>query len=132
MLATRGYEAPEDLRRLCRFVAESPTSTLHAGDIQLMLSDPSFDSEREVRLWEESGQLVGFAFVRPSCAELIFEVKSSCARRHDIEAQMLEWAPQRMKSVASERAAGSLFFTSAREAVLLESLLPAHQYRVDA
>ncbi|HYP01394.1 MAG TPA: GNAT family N-acetyltransferase [Pyrinomonadaceae bacterium] len=114
MLTARGYEARDDLRRLCRFVVKSGTSTLHAGDIQLMLSDPSFDAREEVRLWEEDGQLVGFAFVRPACCEFVFEVKP-CARRPEVETQLMEWAMQRMRRVAAERGERRLFFAATRE-----------------
>lgn len=115
MLRERGYEAGEDVRRLCRFVAESRTSTMHAGDMQLMLSDPSLDPAGDVRLWEEDGQAVGFAVVRPSCCEFVFEVKPSSARRREVEAQLIEWAKGRMRRAAVERAGRSLFFTCSRE-----------------
>lgn len=114
MLTARGYEARADLLRLCRFVAESRTSTIHTGDIQLMLSDPSFDPAKEVCLWEDDGQPVGFAFVRPTCFELVFEVKP-CAQQREVETQLLEWATRRMKRAAGARAERLLFFTSARD-----------------
>lgn len=79
-----------------------------------MLSDPSLDAARDVRLWEEEGELVGFAIVRPSCCEFVFEVKS-CARRHEVETQLLEWAKGRMQSAAAERGRRMFFFTCARE-----------------
>ena len=115
MLRARGYEAREDLRRLCRFVSESRTSTVHAGDIQLMLSDPSLDTAEDVRLWEEGGQLVGFAVVRPKCCEFVFEVNPLCARRHEVEAQLIGWAKGRMRRAAFERGERRLFFASTRE-----------------
>jgi GNAT superfamily N-acetyltransferase len=114
MLTTRGYDVREDVRRLCRFVAESRMSTLHAGDLQLMLSDPSFDAREDVRLWEADGELVAFAAVRPSCCELVLEMKP-CPHRQDVEAQVMAWAGQRMKRAAGERAPCKIFFTSARE-----------------
>lgn len=114
MLRARSYEARDDVRRLCRFVAESRTSTTHAGDMQLMLSDPSLDPAGDVRLWEEDGQLVGFAAVRPSCCELVFEVKT-CARRGEVEVQFLEWARGRMRRAAVERGERRLFMTSVRD-----------------
>jgi ribosomal protein S18 acetylase RimI-like enzyme len=115
MLRERGYEAGEDVRRLCRFVAESRTSTMHAGDVQLMLSDPSLDPAGDTRLWEEDGQAVGFAVVRPSCCEFVFEVKASCAHRQEVETQLVEWATGRMRKAAVERGERRLFMTSARE-----------------
>ena len=114
MLRVRGYEGRDDLRRLCRFVVESSTSTLHAGDLQLMLSDPSFNPREEVRFWEEHGQLLGFAFVRPSCYEFIFEVKP-CVHRPEVETQLMEWARPRMKRAAVERGERLLFFAGTRE-----------------
>lgn len=114
MLRARGYEARGDVRRLCRFVAESRTSTVHAGDIQLMFADPSLDAAGDVRLWEDDGQLVGFALVRPSGYELVFEVKA-CAHRDDVETQLMEWATKRMRRAAFERGERLIFFTSARE-----------------
>lgn len=113
MLRARGYETRDDVRPLCRFVAESPTSTVHAGDIQLMLGEPSLDPAGDVRLWEDEGQLSGFALVRPSCCELVFDVKA-CAHRREVETQLMEWAMQRMQKVAAVRGTRLLFFTSAR------------------
>lgn len=114
MLKTRGYDERDDVGRLCRFVAESCASTVHAGDLQLMLSDPSFDAREDARLWEADGQLVAFAAVRASCCELVLEMKPS-AHRREVEAQVMAWAAQRMESAAGEHAASKIFFTSARE-----------------
>jgi ribosomal protein S18 acetylase RimI-like enzyme len=113
MLSVRGYEGQDDVRRLCRFVAESSMSTVHAGDIQLMFGEPSFDPACDVRLWEEEGQLVGYALVRPSGYELVCEVKA-CAPRLDVETQLVEWATGRMQRAAVARGQRLLFFTSTR------------------
>jgi mycothiol synthase len=115
MLTARGYEAGDDARRLCRLVSESRTLTVHAGDMQLMLSDPSLDPAQDVRLWEEDGLLVGFALVRLACCEFVFEVKASGARRREIEAQLLEWAKGRMQRAAAGRGERRLLMTCVRE-----------------
>jgi ribosomal protein S18 acetylase RimI-like enzyme len=80
-----------------------------------MLSEPSLDLAGDVRLWEEEEQTVGFAVVRPSCSEFVFEVKASCAHRQELETQLLEWATGRMRRAAVERGERRLFMTSARE-----------------
>lgn len=114
MLKARGYEGRDDVRSVCRLVAESRTSTAHAGDLQLMLSEPSLDPAQDVRLWEEDGQLAGFAMVRPSCGELVFEMKDG-ARRHEVETELMGWATGRMQRAAAARGERRLFVTSARE-----------------
>ncbi|HEV3469702.1 MAG TPA: hypothetical protein VG148_10305 [Pyrinomonadaceae bacterium] len=50
MLSARGYDARRDLRRLCELVLSSGETTLHAGDLQLKLSDPSLSPRNDVRV----------------------------------------------------------------------------------
>jgi mycothiol synthase len=115
MLTTRRYETGDDLRRLCQFIAESCTATYaHAGDIQLRFADPTLNCEEEVRLWENDGQLVGFAIVQRSCFELVFGVKPG-VWRHEVETQLTGWVTERMKRAAKERGQPTYFSSVVRE-----------------
>ena len=114
MLTARRYDGGRDLRRLCELVLASDDATLHAGDLQLKLSDPSLRPRSNVRVWEDGASLVGFAFVQPSCSELNFAAKE-CERRTQVEAQIMEWATGRFREAASEQDRPAFFFTSARE-----------------
>lgn len=114
MLTARGYEEADDLRRVCGLTAESDDAPLYAGDVQLKLCDPSLDARRDARVWEDEGRLVGFAFVQPSCSEFNFVV-GECARRAEVEAQVMAWAAARFVEATSEQRRTAYFFTSARE-----------------
>jgi mycothiol synthase len=114
MLSARGYDGGLDLRRLCELVLASEEATLHAGDLQLKLSDPSLRAESDVRVWEDGGRLVGFAFVLPSCSEFNFVVRD-CERRAEVEAEVMGWAGARFRKASAERRRPAFFFTSARE-----------------
>ena len=114
MLRARRYNGGRDLRRLCELVAASDDATLRAGDLQLKLSDPSLRPQSDVRVWEDGGSLVGFAFVQPSCSELNF-VAEECERRTEVETQIMDWATERFRVAAGEQKRHAFFFTSARE-----------------
>lgn len=114
MLKARGYDGARDLRPLCELALASDEATLHAGDLQLKLSDPSLRPQTDVRVWEDDGAPVGFALVQPSCSELNFVLKE-CGRRTEAEEQIMEWAARRFREAAAEQSRPAFFFTSAGE-----------------
>lgn len=132
MLTARPFDAGDDIRRLCRFVAGSGTATVHAGDIQYKLSDPSLVGDADTRLWEDDGQLVGFAFVHLSCRELVFALKP-CAGRREVGRQVMAWAVGRMRRAVAERGQPVYFLTGVREFdVESISLLESYGFTRDA
>lgn len=131
MLTARGYERERDLRPLCELVLSSEEATLHAGDLQLKLSDPSLDPRSGVRVWEEGGRHVGFAFVQPSCSELNF-VAAGGGGRAQVESQIMDWAAGRFAKAAGELKRPAFFFTGSREFdVRRISLLERHGFTRD-
>jgi GNAT superfamily N-acetyltransferase len=110
----RHYDVERDLRPMCELARASSEATLHAGDVQLKLSDPSLRAECDVRVCEEDEEVVGFAFVQPSCFELNFVV-GQCARRPQIEARVMDWALARFDQIAEEQKRRVFFSTSVRE-----------------
>ncbi|HEV2762657.1 MAG TPA: N-acetyltransferase [Pyrinomonadaceae bacterium] len=102
------------MRPLCELALASDEATLHAGDLQLKLSDPSLRPQTDVRVWEEDGTPVGFALAQPSRSELNFVVKE-CGRRTEVETHIMKWAAGRLSEAAAEQNRPAFLFTSARE-----------------
>lgn len=114
MLKALTSDGRPDLRRLCELVPAARSATLHAGDLQSKLCDPSLRPARDVRAWEDGGELVGLAFVQPSCSEFNLLVRE-CARAAEVEARAMEWALARFERAAAERGPAAVFVASAGE-----------------
>lgn len=101
MISSRAYETKIDLRRMCRLALKSAAPICRPGDLQYNLSDPSVDCARSIRIWEKSGEIVGFTFLHWLCEEFVFHVEPF-SQRPEIEYQMIEWMRERYRQTIAE------------------------------
>lgn len=115
MLRSRAYKTETDLRQMCGMIVPgSGMPALRAGDLQLKLSDPSVDPEKDVRIWEEDGRMIGFAVLHWSGGELVFETDGR-ANSSRAESEILQWAAAALDRHAAARDRHTSVFTSVCE-----------------
>ena len=132
MLTARLYKAETDLQQMYRLLTEADSSSIHPGDLQLRLSDPSVNFKESLRVWEDNGQLVGFAFLHLNCSEFIFESETFCDKRSEVEAQAVEWALRQAEKIAAEGGRYTIFYANVPEfAVERMSLLENYGFTRD-
>jgi mycothiol synthase len=95
----------------------------HPGDVVWgMYQNTVFDAGREVRLWEEDGELVGFAFLEEPDG-MVMQVHPRLRGSGSLEGEMLGWAAHETRSVFGERAGDELWTRVAEDEPRLDALL---------
>ena len=95
----------------------------HPGDLVWgMYQNTVFDAHREVRLWEEDGGLVGFAWLEEPDG-VVMQVHPRLRSSRALESEMLGWAALQTRAVYGERAGDELWTRVADGEPRLDELL---------
>ena len=95
----------------------------HPGDVIWgMYQNTVFDARREVRFWEEGGELVGFALLEEPDG-VMMQVHPRLRGSGSLEMEMLEWAAGQTRAVYGERAGDELWTRVAEDDPRLDALL---------
>jgi ribosomal protein S18 acetylase RimI-like enzyme len=95
----------------------------HPGDVLWgMYQNTVFDASREVRLWEEDGELVGFALLEEPDG-VVMQVHPGLRGSGPLEREMLGWAAHETRSVFGEQAGDELWTRVAEDEPRLDALL---------
>jgi mycothiol synthase len=96
---------------------------LHPGDVVWgMYQNTVFDARREVRLWEEGGELVGFALLEEPDG-VVMQVHPRLRGSGPLEREMLEWAARQTREVYGGRAGDELWTRVAEDDPRPDTLL---------
>jgi hypothetical protein len=95
----------------------------HPGDVVWgMYQNTDFDPRREVRLWEEDGELIGFAFLQEPDG-VVMQVHPRLRGSGTLEREMLEWAAPQNHAVYGEQDEDELWTRVAEDEPRLDGLL---------
>ena len=95
----------------------------HPGDLVWgMYQNTVFDARREVRLWEEDGELVGFAWLEEPDG-VVMQVQPRLRGSGLLEEEMLGWAARQTRAVYGERAGDELWTRVAEDEPRLDEIL---------
>jgi GNAT superfamily N-acetyltransferase len=119
-LTDRGYRDDTDLPRMLALVgqaaaASGPARNLHLGDVlwrRYMLEESIVKPRENVRLWEEDGDLVGFAWFSPPGS---IETQTLPERGGELFPLMLDWGEARRSELAPDATNERAFDTDAYE-----------------
>ena len=87
-----------------------------------MYQNTVFDARREVRLWEEDGELVGFAWLEEPDG-VVMQVHPRLRGSSSLEGEMLEWAARQTRAAYGDRAGDELWTRVAEDEPRLDALL---------
>jgi hypothetical protein len=88
-----------------------------------MYQNTVFNARREVRLWKEEGELVGFAWLEEPDG-VVMQVHPRLRGLGPLEKEMLEWAARQTREVYGERAGDELWTRVPEDEPRLDPLLP--------
>lgn len=111
----RPFAGLDDTSRMHALAVAFPHETLHVADLPYVLSGPALydDPAHDVALWEDAGgALAGFGIQNGIGVELAVH---PAARGNGIEALIVEWAVERFRQLALERAPNLPYWLHARE-----------------
>jgi mycothiol synthase len=125
---SRPYGGEADLVLIMAFLS-SATATMpagaywHPGDaVWGMCQNTVFDARREVRLWEDDGELVGFGWLEEPDG-VVMQVHPRLRGSGLLEEEMLEWAASQTRAVYGEQAEDELWTRVAEDDPRLAELL---------
>jgi mycothiol synthase len=102
--------------------ASPPQYYAHPGDVLWLLHrDPAYDPRSEVRLWEDGGGLVGFAWLEEPDG-VVMQVRPDLRGRGPVEEEMLRWAAGRLAD-PRRNPGGELWTRALSEDARLDALL---------
>ena len=113
-LTSRPYEGEADLLRILTFLSSAmsvaPSGAYwHPGDVIWgMFQNTVFDPRREVRLWEDGDELLGFAWLEEPDG-VVTQVHPRLRGSGLLEREMLDWAAHQTRAVYGERAGDELW-----------------------
>lgn len=111
----RSYTGQADRQLMSNLVLAFPDNNFHVVDLPYRLCSPSFEDERNIRLWENAnGQLLAFAVWQIPFAVLDYAIHPH-AQVQDIETQLLTWAISRFQELARERGRRLDYYIDVRE-----------------
>ena len=125
---SRPYGGEADLRRLMAFLSSAVSAGpqgayWHPGDVVWgMYQNTVFDPRREVRLWEEDGELLGFAWLEEPDG-VVMQVHPRLRGSGTLEREMLEWAAPQTHAVYGEQDEDELWTRVAEDEPRLDELL---------
>ena len=100
-----------------------PGAYWHPGDVVWgIYQNTVFDAGRGVRLWEEEGELVGFALLEEPDG-VVMQVHPRLRGSGSLEEEMLGWAEGQTREVYGERAGDELWTRVAEDDPRLDALL---------
>jgi len=103
--------------------AAPPGALWHPGDVVWgMYQNTVFDPRREVRLWEEGGEMIGFAWLEEPDG-VVMQVHPRLRGSGLLEREMLEWAGTQTRAVYGEQADDELWTRVAEDEPRLDTLL---------
>ncbi len=124
-IASRPYAGEADLAQIADLQnACEAVDRLDAGisveELRTELGDPRLDAQRDMRLWEDDGQLVGFGQLwrMPLPEELNGRLMLWVlpeARGNGLETQIIAWGAERLREAASEHGKPGRLRIQARE-----------------
>jgi mycothiol synthase len=100
-----------------------PGAYWHPGDVVWgMYQNTVFDPRREVRLWEDGDELLGFSWLEEPDG-VVMQVHPRLRGSGSLEREMLEWAAGQTREVYGERAGDELWTRVAEDEPRLDALL---------
>lgn len=108
-IESRSYRSDADLPRMLELAGQAaadigPAPNLHLGDVlwrRFMLDEDIVAPEKNIQLWEDAGNLIGFAWFSPPTT---LELQTKPGRGPDLIVPMLDWAERRHAESAAETA----------------------------
>ena len=134
--ASRAYAGEDDLRRMLGFLSfttsAGPSGAYwHPGDaVWGMYQNTVFDPTREVRLWEDDGGLVGFAWLEEPDG-VVMQVHPRLRGSGVLEDEMLDWAAGQTRVVYGELAGDELWTRIPEDDARLASFLSERGFERD-
>jgi mycothiol synthase len=125
---SRPYGGEADLVQIMEFLSSATATTpagayWHPGDaVWGMYQNTVLDARREVRLWEEDGELVGFGWLEEPDG-VVMQVHPRLRGSGLLEEEMLEWAASQTRAVYGEQAEHELWTRVAEDDPRLAELL---------
>lgn len=117
-LKNRPYGGKTDLEAIASLLNTSKSAVAFdewpsVPEMLMQFDDPSFDQNRDFRLWEtEAGELVAVAGLMIPAAEsfnrIIWFGLLPSAKSEELETQILDWGAGRMREFAKERGVGTI------------------------
>jgi len=135
-VVSRPYASEDDLHRMLDFLSSSasvgpPGAYWHPGDVLWgMYQNTVFDPVREVRLWEDHGGLLGFAWLEEPDG-VVMQVHPSLRGSGALEDEMLDWAAGQTRAVYGERAGNELWTRVPEDDAGLATFLSGHGFERD-
>jgi mycothiol synthase len=134
--ASRPYAGEDDLRRVLSFLssatsASPPGAYWHPGDaVWGVYQNTDFDPAREVRLWEDDGGLLGFAWLEDPDG-VVMQVHPHLRGSGVLEDEMLDWATCQTRVVYGEEAGDELWTRIPEDDGRLASFLSGRGFERD-
>ena len=113
-MTSRPCEGRSDLQRMLEFLSSATSAApqgayWHPGDVVWgMCQNTVFDPRREVRLWEDGDELLGFAWLEEPDG-VVMQVRPRLRGTGILESEMLDWAARQTHAVYGERAGDELW-----------------------
>jgi mycothiol synthase len=123
---SRPYGGEVDLPPMLEFLSSAtsaapPGAYWHPGDVLWgMYQNTVFDPTREVRIWEEGDELIGFAWLEEPDG-VVTQVHPRL--RGSLESEMFDWAAHQIRAVFGERAGDELWTRIPEDEPRLTALL---------
>ncbi len=125
---SRPFAGGADLARMMGLMSSGisggpPGAYWHPGDVVWgMYQNTAFDPRREVRLWEEGDEMLGFAWLEEPDG-VVMQVHPRLRGSGLLEREMLDWAARQTRAVYGERAGDEVWTRVPEDEPRLDALL---------